>query len=106
MRINSTFFELTGDSGLCSWYGGKGFEGTKTSCGVIFHDHELTAASNKYPCGTLLHVTALGRTITVKVTNTGGFAPGVILDLSKGSAEALNIHNSVNGIPHCTVVKA
>jgi rare lipoprotein A len=95
---------LTGDSGKCSWYGGKAFEGTKTSCGVIYHDNELTAASNTYPCNTMLHVTANGHTITVKVTNTGGFGPGVILDLSKGSAERLNM--ITQGIAQCTVVKA
>jgi rare lipoprotein A (peptidoglycan hydrolase) len=52
----------------------------------------------------MLHVTANGHTITVKVTNTGGFGPGVILDLSKGSAEKLNM--ITQGIAQCTVVKA
>jgi rare lipoprotein A (peptidoglycan hydrolase) len=52
----------------------------------------------------MLRVTANRRTIIVRVTNTGGFGHGVILDVSKRSAEKLNMIRQ--GIAHCNVVRA
>lgn len=64
----------------------------------------MTAASNTIKCNTMVHVKANGKTITVKVTDTGKFGPGVIMDLSKGAAAALGI--VPQGIAPCTVTKA
>ncbi len=52
----------------------------------------------------MVHVRANGKTITVKVTDTGKFGPGVIMDLSKGAAVALGIVS--RGIAPCTFTKA
>ncbi len=52
----------------------------------------------------MVHVRANGKTITVKVTDTEIFGPGVIMDLSKSAAAALDIVS--RGIAPCTVTKA
>ena len=70
-----------------SWYG-PGFHGKRTANGEVYNQHALTAASNNHRMGTYLLVTnvANGKSVKVKVNDTGGFRKyGRTLDLSKGA---------------------
>ena len=70
-----------------SWYG-PGFHGKRTANGEVYNQHALTAASNSHRMGTYLLVTnvANGKSVKVKVNDTGGFRKyGRTLDLSKGA---------------------
>jgi rare lipoprotein A len=53
---------------VVSWYG-PGFEGKPTASGEIFRPEAMTAASNQYPLGTTLRVTASGRSVVVRVND-------------------------------------
>ena len=70
-----------------SWYGGS-FHGKRTANGEVFNQNALTAASNSHRMGTNLLVTNVtnGKSVKVKVNDTGGFRKyGRTLDLSKGA---------------------
>ena len=70
-----------------SWYG-PGFHGKRTASGKVFNQYAMTAASNSHRMGTYLLVTnpVNGKSVKVKVTDTGGFTKyGRTLDLSKGA---------------------
>ena len=70
-----------------SWYGGK-FHGRTTASGEVFNKWAMTTASNSHKMGTMLLVTnkANGKSVTVKVNDTGGFKKyGRTLDLSRGA---------------------
>lgn len=70
-----------------SWYGGK-FHGRTTANGETFNKWGMTAASNSHKMGTRLKVTNVenGKSVVVKVNDTGGFAKyGRTLDLSQGA---------------------
>ena len=70
-----------------SWYGGF-HNGRRTASGEIFNENKLTAASNTHKMGTKLLVTNVsnGKSVKVKVNDTGGFAKyGRTLDLSKAA---------------------
>ena len=70
-----------------SWYG-PGFHGKRTANGEVFNQHAMTAASNSHRMGTNLLVTNVtnGKSVKVKVNDTGGFRKyGRTLDLSKGA---------------------
>ena len=70
-----------------SWYG-SGFHGKRTANGEVFNQNALTAASNSHRMGTNLLVTNVtnGKSVKVKVNDTGGFRKyGRTLDLSKGA---------------------
>ena len=70
-----------------SWYG-PGFHGKHTANGEVFNQYAMTAASNSHPMGTNLLVTNVtnGKSVKVKVNDTGGFRKyGRTLDLSKGA---------------------
>jgi rare lipoprotein A (peptidoglycan hydrolase) len=72
--------------GVATWYG-PGFEGKITKCGQVYHQWDLSAASNDLPCGTVIEVTNLDndRRVVVPVTDTGAFRHPDILDLSRGA---------------------
>lgn len=73
--------------GRASWYG-PGFHGKRTANGEIFNQRALTAASNVHKLGSYLRVTNndTGRSVIVKVNDTGGFGKyGRVIDLSKGA---------------------
>lgn len=75
------------NAGLASWYGGQ-FHGRKTASGERFNMYAMTCASNSHKMGTRLKVTnkANGKSVVVKVNDTGGFSKyGRTLDLSKGA---------------------
>jgi rare lipoprotein A len=80
--------------GLASYYGER-FHGRTTASGRRFDMHEMVAAHPTYPFGTLLRVTNLAnnRSVRVRVIDRGPARQprreGVIIDVSRGAAEAL-----------------
>lgn len=77
-------------SGYSSWYGNQ-FHGRPTASGEIFDQYAFTCAHKQLPFGTWLKVTFRGRTVIVKVNDRGPFIKGRMLDLSRGSAEAIGL---------------
>jgi len=77
---------------MASWYG-PGFNGHRTSSGVIYNQNDLTAASTLFPLGTRLLVTNLsdGRSVEVVVNDHGPFVKDRAIDLSERAARALGI---------------
>ncbi|HEY0597026.1 septal ring lytic transglycosylase RlpA family protein [Sphingopyxis sp.] len=77
--------------GYASWYGSE--SGNRTANGEEFRPRWITAAHTTLPLPTYVEVTALdtGRRIIVRVNDRGPFAPGRIIDLSRGAAEELGI---------------
>lgn len=80
------------ETGTASWYGEQ-FNGRPTATGERFDMHALTAAHKTLPLPGLVEVTNLGngRRIVVRVNDRGPFVDGRIIDLSRGSAEALGM---------------
>ncbi|HWQ88307.1 septal ring lytic transglycosylase RlpA family protein [Brevundimonas sp.] len=80
------------ETGMASWYGDQ-FNGRPTATGERFDMHALTAAHKTLPLPGLIEVTNLanGRRIVARVNDRGPFVDGRILDLSRGSAEALGL---------------
>ena len=79
-------------TGIASWYG-PGFHGKPTASGVIYDQHELTAAHQTLPLGARVMVTNLnnGRSTEVTINDRGPFAKGRILDLSYAAAQTLGM---------------
>jgi len=77
-------------TGIASWYG-PGFHGKPTASGVIYDQHELTAAHQTLPLGTRVMVTNLQNSASMELTinDRGPFAKNRILDLSYAAAQAL-----------------
>lgn len=80
------------ETGIASWYGDQ-FNGRPTATGERFDMHALTAAHKTLPLPGLVEVTNLanGRRIVVRVNDRGPFVDNRIIDLSRGSAEALGM---------------
>lgn len=80
------------ETGMASWYGDQ-FNGRPTATGERFDMRALTAAHRTLPLPGLVEVTNLanGRRIVVRVNDRGPFVDGRIIDLSRGSAEALGM---------------
>ncbi len=80
------------ETGMASWYGDQ-FNGRPTATGERFDMHALTAAHKTLPLPGLVEVTNLanGRRIVVRVNDRGPFVDSRIIDLSRGSAEALGM---------------
>jgi rare lipoprotein A len=79
-------------TGIASWYG-PGFHGKTTASGIIYNQHNLTAAHQTLPLGTRVLVTNLdnGKSIEVLINDRGPFAKGRIIDLSYAAAESLGM---------------
>ena len=79
-------------TGIASWYG-PGFHGRATASGVIYDQHELTAAHQTLPLGTRVMVTNLGngRSTEVTINDRGPFLKERILDLSYAAAGSLGM---------------
>lgn len=83
------------ERGLASFYGKK-FQGKETASGETFDMHELVAAHPSLPLGTVARVTNLenNRTVEVRINDRGpseqNRTEGVIIDLSREAAEALD----------------
>ncbi len=80
------------ETGKASFYGDK-FEGRKTASGAVFSQRKLTAAHKTLPFGTKVKVTnaANGKKVKVIINDRGPFVAGRILDLSKRSAEKIDM---------------
>ena len=75
-----------------SWYGG-GFHGKKTASGEVFNMYAMTTAHNSLPFGTVVKVSYKGKSVNVRVNDTGGFAKyGRQFDLSRGAARSIGCH--------------
>ena len=81
-----------GASTMASWYGGGEKLARHTASGEVFRPNGLTAAHRTLPLGTMLHVSANGRSVLVRVNDRGPAAwTGRSLDLSRGAAQALGM---------------
>ena len=82
--------------GEASWYG-PGFHGKKTASGERFNENDLTAAHPTLPMPSLVRVTNLknGKSIVVRINDRGPFKSKRIIDLSRKSAERINMHSTM-----------
>lgn len=80
------------EEGTASWYG-PGFNGKKTSNGEVYNQKGYTAAHKNLPLPSYLKVTNLrnGKKVIVRVNDRGPFVGSRILDLSEGSARAIDM---------------
>lgn len=78
--------------GMATWYG-PGFQGRRTASGERFNANAMTAAHRSLPFGTRVQVVdqATGRSVVVRINDRGPHRRGAIIDLSRGSAEALGV---------------
>jgi rare lipoprotein A len=78
--------------GLASYYAAS-LEGRPTASGAPYDPRQMTCAHPRQPFGAVLRVTdvATGRSVRVRVTDRGPFAPGRVVDLSLAAARALGI---------------
>jgi rare lipoprotein A (peptidoglycan hydrolase) len=76
--------------GTASWYG-EDFEGKPTASGEPYEMYDMTAASLTIPLGTYVKVTNLhnGKAVVVRINDRGPVVPGRIIDVSYGTAKAL-----------------
>src|SRR5215813_10956151 len=75
------------ESGLASYYGGRG--------------HGMTCAHRTRPLGSIVTVSAGGRTIQCRVNDRGPFIRGRVIDLSVTAARALGMMRA--GVMHVSV---
>ncbi len=80
------------EQGSASWYGDD-FHGKRTSSGVPYDMHAMTAAHKHLPIPTHVRVENLenGREIVVEVNDRGPFVDGRIIDLSYAAASELGV---------------
>jgi rare lipoprotein A len=78
-------------TGTASWYG-KELHGKKTANGEVFDWQGISAAHRTLPLGTIVRVTNLdnSKSIKVRINDRGPFIPNRILDLSYGAAKELD----------------
>lgn len=88
-------------STVASWYGKKIHH--KTASGEAFNSRALTAASLRYPLGTLLKVTNLKNhcSVVVRVNDRGPLSGHRGLDLTERAAELLGFKH--NGLARVSV---
>src|SRR6266852_914399 len=82
--------------GIASWYGPE-FHGRLTANGERYDMHGISAAHRTMPLPSYARVTNLdnGRSIIVRVNNRGPFVHNRIIDLSTGTAKALDFYRNV-----------
>jgi rare lipoprotein A len=80
------------ETGKASFYSNK-LEGRKMANGDKYRPGKLTAAHKTLPFGTRLKVTNLEtrKSVKVKVTDRGPFAPGRVVDLSYKAADKVDM---------------
>ncbi|ETS29214.1 hypothetical protein BB987_07390 [Photorhabdus temperata] len=83
------------ETGYASWYGAES-NGKMTAIGERFNPYALTAAHPTLPIPSYVRVTNLsnGRMMVVRINDRGPYKQGRIIDLSKASAERLNLTQS------------
>lgn len=90
------------ETGLASYYGGR-HHGGPTASGERFNQNAATCAHRTYRFGSVLRVTARGRSVECRVNDRGPFVRGRIVDLSVAGARSLGIISA--GIALVTVEK-
>lgn len=80
------------ERGIASWYG-DAFHGKKTSSGVPFDMHEISAAHKTLPIPTWVKVTNLrnGKSLVLRVNDRGPFVGDRVIDLSFAAAKQLDV---------------
>ena len=84
--------DLSGETGLASWYGVP-YHGRRTSSGEVYDMYQVSAAHREIPLGSWVEVTHLsnGRSLTVRINDRGPFIEGRIIDLSYAAASLLGV---------------
>jgi rare lipoprotein A len=79
--------------GTASWYG-RDFHGRLTANGEVYDMHSISAAHTTLPLPSYVRVTNLGngRSIIVRVNDRGPYHRNRVIDLSIGTAKALDFH--------------
>ena len=83
-------------SGMASWYGNE-LAGHRTASGERFDPNELTAAHRTLPLGTHVRVTYHGRSVVVRINDSGPFAGHRVIDLSRAAAEEIGLRRAGSG---------
>src|SRR6202789_1900172 len=78
----STVCACEAESGLASYYGGRGHRG------------EMTCAHRTRPFGSIVTVTHAGHSIQCRVNDRGPFVRGRVIDVSVRAARALGMMGS------------
>lgn len=80
-------------TGIASWYG-PGFHGKYTANGEVYDQDDLTAAHKTLPMPSFVEVTNLenGRKMILRINDRGPFVSDRIIDLSRRSAQLLDVH--------------
>jgi rare lipoprotein A len=80
--------------GIASWYG-PDFHGRETANGEVYDMHGISAAHTTLPIPSYARVTNLenGRSIIVRVNDRGPYAGDRLIDLSIGTAKALDFYS-------------
>ncbi len=80
------------ETGIASWYGPT-FHGKPSASGEVFDQDALTAAHPTLPIPSLVRVTNLenGKTVVVRLNDRGPFVDDRIIDLSRRTAEVLDM---------------
>lgn len=83
------------ETGVASWYGDD-FHGRRTSNGEVYNMYALSAAHKTLPLPSYVRVTnpKNGRSIVVRVNDRGPFHGNRVIDLSKRTANVLQIAGS------------
>ena len=76
--------------GICSYY----WQDLKVATGEFFDPSGMTAAHLSLPFGTLVRCTRKdnGKSVVVMINDRGPYVQGRILDLSKGAAAVIGLH--------------
>jgi len=80
--------------GVASWYG-RDFHGRLTANGEVYDMHGISAAHTTLPLPSYVRVTNLenGRSIVVRVNDRGPYTRSRVIDLSIGTAKALDFYS-------------
>jgi rare lipoprotein A len=80
--------------GMASWYG-RDFHGRLTANGEVYDMHSISAAHTTLPLPSYVRVTNLdnGRSIIVRVNDRGPYHRNRLIDLSIGTAKALDFYS-------------
>jgi rare lipoprotein A len=76
---------------LATWYG-PGLYGNQTACGIPLTPDLQGVAHRSLPCGTLVAITYLGRSLVVPVVDRGPYGvPAAEWDLTQATAQTLGL---------------
>jgi len=80
------------EKGIASWYG-EPYHGRRTASGEIYDMHQLTAAHQSLPFGSVVKVKRrdTGAEVTVRINDRGPFVEGRIIDLSYAAAKKIDL---------------